>query len=76
MVDDCGDRYPGFLVSEMTNLFLFHELRIGNVVYYILPKNRCSQDRVYLFGIQILQLPVQNELIAFRAKVDCDSSTK
>lgn len=62
--------------SKVTYLLLFHKFGVGNIVDHILPKDWRSQDRVYIFRIQILQLPVEYELIAFRPKVDRDLPSK
>lgn len=69
----------GFKVQQGdsgTHFLLLHEFCIGNVIHHILPKNRCCQYRVYLFRVQIPQLSVEYELVAFWAEVDRDSSTK
>lgn len=55
---------------------LFHELRIRNIIHDILPEHGCRQDRIYLFRIQIFQLPVEYELIPSFAKVDGDFPAK
>lgn len=46
-------------------LFLLHQLVIGTIVDDILPKHGRRERTVYLLGIHILQLPIQDEIIAF-----------
>lgn len=52
-------------------LFLFHKLRIWHIVDDIFSEHWGRQDRVYFLGIDVFDLPVQDELIAFGSKIDC-----
>lgn len=69
---DLGDAWS----NKVTYLLLFHEFGVGNIVDDVLPKDWCSQDRVYIFRVQILQLPIEYELIAFGPQVDRDLPSK
>ena len=42
----------------MTDLLLFHELRVGTVIDNVLAKYRCGKMRVDFLGIDILQFAV------------------
>ena len=59
-----------------THLFLLHELRIWHIIDDAPANDRGGQNGVYLLGIHVLELSIQDELIAFRTKVDRDFSTK
>lgn len=60
----------------LANLFLFHKLRIGAVIDDIFSKNRSGQGAVNFFGIDVLELSVQYEFVAFSADIDCSLSTE
>jgi hypothetical protein len=51
-------------------LLLLHELRVGTVVDYILPKHRLCQAIVDLLGTDMAMLSVQDEVIALGANID------
>lgn len=51
-------------------LLLLHKFRIGTIVDYIRSEDGCCKLAVDFFGIDVLQLPIENELIAFNAKVN------
>ena len=53
-----------------TNLLLLHELSVRAIVYDVLAKDRGSQDGVNILSADILQLAVQDELVALGADVD------
>ena len=55
----------------MLYLLLLHELRIGTIIYNILAKYRRGQRSIDFFRIYIFQLPIQYEIVAFRAQADC-----
>ena len=57
-------------------LLLFHEFGIRDVIHDTFTKDWSSQDRIYLFSIDIFELSVQDELVAFGPKVDRDFPTK
>jgi hypothetical protein len=48
------------------HLLLLHQLAVRAIINHILPKNRCSQRCINLLGINILQLPIQDKLVALR----------
>jgi len=52
------------------DLFLFHELRVWAVVHDIGTEHRRSQRTVYLLCIDILELPVKDEVVAFHAQAN------
>lgn len=49
---------------------LLHELGVGAIVHDILSENRSSEWAVDLFGIDVLELSVQDKVIALGAKAD------
>jgi len=49
---------------------LFHELRVGAVIDDVFAENRGCERRVDLFGIDILQLAVEDKFIALCADID------
>lgn len=51
-----------------TYALLLHELRVGAIVHDIPAEDGRGQDGVNLFGVHIAQLPVQDEVVAHRAK--------
>ena len=51
-------------------LLLFHKLRVWHIVDDILSENWGRQDRVYLLGIEVVNLSIQYELIAFGSEID------
>jgi len=46
------------------HLFLLHELRVGAVVDDILAKDRCAERGVDLLGVDVLDLSVEDEVVA------------
>lgn len=50
-------------------LFLFNELGVWAVVHDIRPKDRRGQLAIDLLSIDILQLPIENELIPIRSEI-------
>lgn len=52
------------------NLLLLHKLGVGAIVDDILAENRGSKDGVNLFGVDIANLAVQDEIVALGADVD------
>jgi len=46
------------------HLFLLHELRVGAVVHDILAKDRCAERGVDLLGVDVLDLSVEDEVVA------------
>jgi hypothetical protein len=59
-----------------TYLFLLHELRIGTVIYHIFAKDRGRENCVDFLGVDVLEFPVQDEIIAHGPDVDSRSFTK
>jgi hypothetical protein len=57
--------------SSGTNLFLFHQFRVGAIIHDILSENRGTEDGVDLLGIHILELAIQDELIALCSQINC-----
>jgi hypothetical protein len=57
-------------VDKLSHLLLFHELRIRAVIDDVFSKNRGSERGVDLFGIDILQLAVEDEFVALCADID------
>jgi hypothetical protein len=53
----------------ITHLLLLHQLGVGAIVDNILAKDGCGQHSVDLLGIDILQLPIEDELIALSAQI-------
>ena len=51
-------------------LLLLHKLSIWHVVDDILSENWGRQDRVDFLSIDVFDLSIQDELIAFRSKID------
>lgn len=52
-----------------TNLFLFHQFGVWAVIDNILAKDRRSQDGINLLRIDILQLAIENKVIALSPQV-------
>jgi hypothetical protein len=53
--------------SKLDKLLLFHELRVRTVVDDIAPKHRCGKGTIDLLGVDILELSVEDEVVAFDA---------
>jgi hypothetical protein len=51
-------------------LLLLHQLRVRAVVDDISTKDRSGQNRIDLLRIDILQLPIEDEIVSSSAKVD------
>lgn len=51
-------------------LFLLHKFRVGTVVDNIRSEDGCCELAVDFFGIDVLQLSIEDELIAFNTEVD------
>ena len=54
----------------MSHLLLFHELRVGAVIDDVIAENWRGVRGVDLFGVDILQLAVEDEFVALRADID------
>lgn len=59
-----------------TYLFLLHELCVGTIIYHILAENGSSQRAVYFFRIEILMLPIQDEVIPFDSQANSSFPSK
>ena len=57
-------------VPQHTYLLLFHELRIGAIVDDITSEHGSGQRSIDLLGVDVLELAVQNEIIARGADRD------
>ena len=51
-----------------THLLLLHQLRVRTVIHHVLAKDWGRERTVNLLRIDILQLPVQNEIVALGAQ--------
>jgi hypothetical protein len=51
-------------MRRSTHLLLFHKLRVGAVVDDVLAKHRRAQRGVDLLGVDVLDLAVENEVVA------------
>lgn len=58
-------------MANFSDLFLFHQLRIRTIVHYALAKDRSRKRAVDFLRVDILQLSVENELVAFLPKTHC-----
>lgn len=50
------------------DLLLLHQLRIWAVIHDILAEDRCGQRRVDLLGVDILQLAIEDQVVALCAQ--------
>ena len=57
-------------------LLLLHEFGVRHVIDNVFTEYRRGEDGIDLFGIDVLELSIENELIAFGAQVDRDLSAK
>ena len=57
-------------------LLLLHELRVGAVVDDILAKDRCAEWGVDLLGIDILDLSVEDKVVACGVEANGHLATK
>jgi hypothetical protein len=55
---------------NITNLLLLHQFRIRAIVDNIRSKNRRSQNSIHLFGVDILNLPIENKLTPLSPQVN------
>jgi hypothetical protein len=51
-------------------LLLLHKFRVGTVVDNIRSEDGCCKLAVDFFGVDVLQLSIEDELIAFNTEVD------
>lgn len=51
-------------------LLLLHKFRVGTVVDNIRSEDGCCKLAVDFFGVDVLQLSIEDELVAFNSKVD------
>ena len=57
-------------------LFLLHELGIRHIIDHTFAKARRGEDGIYLLGIDVLEFPIQNELITLGSQIDGDFSAE
>ena len=57
-------------------LFLLHELCIWDIIDDAFANDGGGQNRVYLLGIYVFELSIQDELVAFGPKIDGHLSTE
>ena len=55
---------------NQTHLLLLHQLRVGAVIDNILTKDGSSQRAINLFCVNILELSVEDEVVAFCIEAD------
>ena len=48
---------------------LLHQFGVRAVIDYVLSKDRCSQDSINFFRVDILQLAIENEVVAFSPQI-------
>lgn len=53
------------------HLLLFHQLGVGTIIHDASTENRCREWTVDFLGIGILQLAIEDKLIAFGAQKHC-----
>jgi hypothetical protein len=53
-----------------TCLFLFHQFGVGAIIDNILAKDRSGQWSVYLLGIDVLQLSIEDKFVALCPEAD------
>ena len=58
------------MIGKELYLLLFHEFRVGAVVDNVGSEDRRCKLAVDFFGVDILQLSIEDELVAFNAEVD------
>ena len=56
--------------NATAHLLLLHDLGVGAVVDDILAKDRCGERVVDLLSVDVLQLAIENEVVAFGAEAD------
>lgn len=61
---------------KLDELLLFHELRVWTVVHDIAAKHRDRERAVDLLGVHVLDLSIEDEVIAVKAKVARDFPAK
>ena len=61
---------------DRTHLLLLHELRVGAVVHDILAKDRCAERGVDLFGVDVLDLSVEDEVVACGVETNSHLATE
>lgn len=58
--------------TKFDKSFLFHEFRVGAIVYDIRTEDWRRQRGINLFGVEIIVATIQDEIVAVDAKVACD----
>jgi hypothetical protein len=57
------------MICNAAHLLLLHELRVWAIVDHIATENRCREIAVDLLGVHILELAIENELVACCAEI-------
>lgn len=57
--------------SNQAHLLLLHQLRIRAVIHHTGTKHWSRKGTVDFLGIDILQLPIQDEFVALQTQADC-----
>jgi hypothetical protein len=68
--------YDIVAVLVYAHLLLLHELRVGAVVDDILAKDRCAERGVDLLGVDVLDLSVEDEIVAGGIEADSHLTTE
>jgi hypothetical protein len=55
----------------ISDLLLLHQFSIGAVIYHVRAENRRRQGGVDLFSVDVLELRIENELVALDSKANC-----
>lgn len=50
-------------LDVLAHLLLLHQFRIGAVVHHVLPEDRCGEGAVYFLRVEILVLPIEDEIV-------------
>lgn len=58
--------------TKFDKFFLFHEFRVGAIVYDIGTEDWRRQRGVDLLGVEIIVAAIQDKIVAVDAKVACD----
>ena len=56
---------------DLADLLLLHQFGVRAIIDHILSKDRCSQDSINLLRVDILQLAIENEVVALSSQIHC-----